>query len=249
MRQSFYSPADLSVLRTMSVPTLANAVETFRVSRPNDGCCDSSIKCRFPALPIMVGYAVTSRVATDQPLGRVLRGIDEHAYWDFVGGLPGPKIAVCKDIDNPSFGAMWGEFNSNVHKALGCEGAIVEGGVRDLDGVERLGFRFFSRDVHPSHGNGFFIDYGAPVRVGGLDIETGNLLVADQHGVLRIPESIPIVELAKVAKEIDLLEGEVFALCQSPSFSLAALKELDASVMKRWPDPRRAAAAPEQRHH
>jgi 4-hydroxy-4-methyl-2-oxoglutarate aldolase len=248
MRPKFPS-ADLQALRQLSVPSLANAVETFKLSRPNEGCCDSSIICRFPRLPVMVGYAVTSRVTTDQPLGQVLHGIDEHAYWDFVAGIPGPKIAVCKDIDEPSFGAMWGEFNSNVHKALGCEGAVVDGAVRDLDGVQKLGFRFFSREVHPSHGNGFFIDYGAPVRVGGLDISTGDLLVADRHGVLRIPESISVVELIAVAQEIDRLESEVFALCQSSSFSLDKLKALDASVMNRWPDPRRKGTAQEPRHH
>ncbi len=248
MRPKFPS-GDLQALRQLSVPSLANAVETFKLSRPNEGCCDSSIICRFPRLPVMVGYAVTSRVTTDQPLGQVLHGIDEHAYWDFVAGIPGPKIAVCKDIDEPSFGAMWGEFNSNVHKALGCEGAVVDGAVRDLDGVEKLGFRFFSREVHPSHGNGFFIDYGAPVRVGSLDISTGDLLVADRHGVLRIPESISVVELIAVAQEIDRLESEVFALCQSSSFSLDKLKALDASVMKRWPDPRRKGTAQEPRHH
>jgi len=249
MRRSYPSPAELDALRSLSVPTLVNAIETFKVMDPNQGCCDSSIVCRFPGLPLMVGYAVTSKVATDQPLGQVLHGIDEHAYWDFVAGQPGPKIAVCKDIDRPSFGAMWGEFNSNVHRALGCEGAIVDGAVRDLDGVEKLGFRFFSRAVHPSHGNGFFVDYGAPVRVGGLEVATGDLLVADPHGVLRIPESIPLDELAEVAREIDRLEGEVFALCKSPSFTVDKLKELDASVMKRWPDPRRRAAPQEQRHH
>jgi regulator of RNase E activity RraA len=244
-----YTAAELQVLRTLSVPTLANALETFKVTRPNEGCCGSAMHCRFPALPIMVGYAVTSRVATDMPLGKILRGIDEHAYWDFVAQHPGPKIAVCKDVDDPPCGAMWGEFNSNVHKALGCEGAIVDGAVRDLDGVEKLGFRFFSRHVHPSHGNGVFIDYGAPVRIDGLDISTGDLLVADQHGVLRIPESVPIEELAETAREIDRLEGEVFAFCRSSAFSVEGLKSLDASVMKRWPDPRHGQVPQGQRHH
>ncbi len=249
MRESYYSAAELQVLRALSVPTLANALETFKVTNPNDGCCDSSILCRFPALPIMVGYAVTSKVTTDQPMGKAMRGIDEHAYWDFVAGLPGPKIAVCRDVDTPVHGAMWGEFNSNVHKALGCEGAIVDGAVRDLDGVEKLGFRFFSRHVHPSHGNGLFIDYGGSVRIGGLEIATGDLLVADQHGIMRIPESVPLKELAETAREIDRLESEVFALCKSPSFSVNDLKALDASVMKRWPDPLRGRAPQGQRHH
>ncbi|MGO9310003.1 MAG: RraA family protein [Spirochaetia bacterium] len=249
MKEYVRTASELQLLRKLSVPTLANALETFKVTRPNEGCCDPSIQCRFPALPIMIGYAVTSKVTTDQPMGKFMRGIDEHEYWDFVAQLSGPKIAVCRDIDEPPLGAMWGEFNSNVHKALGCEGAIVDGAVRDLDGVEQLGFRFFSRHVHPSHGTGLFVDYGGPVRVGGLDIATGDLLAADRHGILRIPDSVSLKELAEVATEIDRLESEVFSFCKSASFSVEGLKSLDASVMKRWPDPLRGQAPQEQRHH
>ncbi len=40
-----------------------------------------------------------------------------------------------------------------------------------------------------------------------------------------------------MAREIDTLESEIFALCQSPDFSVDALARLDASVASRWPKP------------
>jgi hypothetical protein len=43
--------------------------------------------------------------------------------------------------------------------------------------------------------------------------------------------------LAQVAAEIDRLEGEIFALCQSPDFEVEKLAALDVSVAARWPNP------------
>jgi hypothetical protein len=56
--------------------------------------------------------------------------------------------------------------------------------------------------------------------------------------VLRIPESIPIDEIIGVADEIDRLEREVFAYCQSPGFTIDGLAQLSGDVARRWPRPR-----------
>ena len=104
---------------------------------------------------------------------------------------------MLEDLDDPPGGAMWGEWNANVHRALGCVGTITQGAVRDLDALERLGFHAFATSVSAAHGYGAFVGYGEPVTVAGLRVETGDLLVADLHGVLRIPPEIPIAELVE----------------------------------------------------
>ncbi len=114
---------------------------------------------------------------------------------------------------------------------------VTEGGARDLDAVRKLNFHFFSTLIMPSHGYGAFIDYGGSVRVAGLTIRPGDLLAGDMHGVICIPPEIPLFELAKAAAEIDRLESEIFALCQSADFSVEALEKLDESVASRWPKP------------
>jgi regulator of RNase E activity RraA len=114
---------------------------------------------------------------------------------------------------------------------------VTEGAARDLDGVRKLNFHFFSTHVLPTHGYGAFIDYGGSVRVAGLVVKPGDLLVGDMHGVLLIPPEIPLLELAEVAQKIDDLESEVFTLCQSAEFSVEKLAELDRSVAERWPKP------------
>jgi 4-hydroxy-4-methyl-2-oxoglutarate aldolase len=232
-----YTPEDLAALRNFTVPTLANAIEAFGVIPTNEGYCDTTLKCIYPQYPTMIGFAVTARLSTDQPPSAVRPGIVEAEYWRWIASRPGPKIAVVQDIDKPPKGAMWGEWNSNVYRALGCVGTVTEGAVRDIDAVEKLKFHFFCTAILPSHGYGVYIDYGGSVRVAGLTVRPGDLLAGDQHGVILIPPEIDPKELASVAAEIDQLESEVFAFCQSPDFNVEGLAKLDRSVASRWPKP------------
>ncbi len=67
---------------------------------------------------------------------------------DFLGqaaalGLALPRMVVIEDLDDPpAVGSFWGEVNGNIHRALGCVGAVTNGGVRDLNEVRALGFHF-----------------------------------------------------------------------------------------------------------
>jgi hypothetical protein len=53
--------------------------------------------------------------------------------------------------------------------------------------------------------------------------------------VILIPAEIDLKELARVATEIDRLESEIFAFCQSNTFTVDGLANLDRSVANRWP--------------
>jgi regulator of RNase E activity RraA len=228
----------LARLRTSSVPTLANALELFDAWPANRGYTTKALHCHFPNLGMAVGYATTAIVSTNQPGGIAPAPVDEERYWRYVESVEAPKIAVVRDLDDDPGGAMWGEWNGNVHKALGCVGTITHGAVRDLDALDALGFHAFSTAVSVSHGWGAFVDYGTPVSVAGLTVRSGDLLVADRHGALRLPADIPLDELVDVADEIDRLESEIFVYCQSAGFSVDGLAELNRSVMDRWPAPR-----------
>src|SRR5262245_621336 len=221
-------PTDLTELRTLTVPTLANAVELFEVVPPNAGYNRSPLTCHFPELGMCAGYAVTVTARTDTQA----EAMDEPKYWKWLETMPGPKIVVVQDLDEPPGGAMWGEWNANVHRALGCVGTITQGAVRDLDALDRLRFHAFATSVSVAVG------YGDPVQVAGLPIETGDLLVADQHGVLRIPSDIPLKELCATARRIDELESEIFAYCARNDFTVDGLTALQESVLARWPHPR-----------
>ena len=99
----------------------------------------------------------------------------------------------------------------------------------------RAGFHTFAMSVSVAHGFGALVDYGAPATVAGLTIETGDLVVADLHGVLRIPPDISVPELVAAGHEIDRLESEIFAHTRARDFSVESLAQLQESVLARWP--------------
>src|SRR5690242_4865199 len=179
------------------------------------------------------GVAVTVTASTDQPPGLAPLPVDEREYHRFLESVEGPKLVVVRDLDDPPGGAMWGEWNANVHRALGCVGTVTQGAVRDLDALERLGFHAFSTSVSVAHGYGVFVGYGDQVTVAGLTVATGDLLVGDRHGVLSIPASIDLDELLAVAQQIDDLEAEIFRYCQSAGFTVDGLAALEQSVLSR----------------
>jgi regulator of RNase E activity RraA len=69
------------------------------------------------------------------------------------------------------------------------------------------------------------VDYGGPVEIFGLTVQTGDLLYADCHGVISIPLEIA-AELPKAAARIQAQEQEIIDLCLSPEFSTETLVKL-----------------------
>ena len=53
-----------------------------------------------------------------------------------------------------------------------------------------LGFQFFAKTVSVSHAFVHLVDFGQPVTVGGLRVESGDIVYGDRHGVLTIPPAI-----------------------------------------------------------
>jgi regulator of RNase E activity RraA len=104
-------------------------------------------------------------------------------------------------------------------------GVVTNGHVRDLDEVRSLGFHMFAGGVCVSHAYVDLVDFGTPVKVGGLQVRPGDLLHGDQHGVLSIPEEIADEIPAAVGKVMER-EQRILQYCQSPDFSVEGLKAL-----------------------
>jgi len=143
----------------------------------------------------------------------------------FIETIPAPRIIVIQDLNQPPLGSFWGEVNGNVHRALGAIGLITDGGVRDLDEVEELGFQFLSREILVSHAYVHLVEFGHPVTVGGLTVHPGDLLHADKHGAILIPHDIA-VGVAGAAQTVENTERIIIDYCQSDSFTREGLAKL-----------------------
>lgn len=171
----------------------------------------------------MVGYAATARIMADEPPvdGHQVSRLD---WWDYLQEIPKPRVVVIQDLDRTVKGAYWGEQNATIHKALGCVGVVTDGGVRDLDEMQALGFHAFAAHILVSHAYVHLVDFGIPVRVGGLTVSPGDLLHGDKHGIIAIPSSIA-AEVVSAAARVERQERQIIDLCQSPDFTPEALKE------------------------
>ena len=119
----------------------------------------------------------------------------------------------------------------NILRALGCIGAVTNGAVRAIPAAEELGFQLFAGSLSVSHAYVHIVEIGTPVEIGGLKIQSGDLLHGDQHGVQSIPEDIA-ARIPPVAAEIAAKEQALIQLCQSPEFSIEKLR---AGVRKQRP--------------
>jgi regulator of RNase E activity RraA len=208
----------LEALRRYNTPTISNAIETFNIRKRHLGFLPHSIRCLFPDMPPIVGYAVTSQTRAAPPTEAGADIID--GYFRYVAAAPGPKIAVGQDLDDPpGLGAQFGEVTASIHKKLGCVGHVTDGCPRDLDEVHDLGFQLFGRNPCVSHAYVRLVDYGKPVRLAGVEISPGDLLHADKHGVCIIPLEIAH-KLADACAEVERLEKPLLDMCRSDAFDL-----------------------------
>jgi regulator of RNase E activity RraA len=202
--------------------TLSNAIEVFDVRPRDEGFMSYEIRCLFPDLAPMVGFAAT---ATVRARGKAASGNQDPLY-AHTQQLPGPRVLVVQDVDDrPGAGALIGEVQANIFKRLGCVGCVTDGGVRDLKEVHALGFQYFSPGPVVSHAYIRVEEAGTPVDVGRLRVEPGEVVFGDQHGVLLIPAEIA-PELPRAADEILEREQELIRWVRSEDFSLDRLAEM-----------------------
>jgi len=211
----------LAALKKFDSPTLSNAIETFAIRPMDEGYMSMDVRCLFPELGPMVGYATT---ATIRARGRPDHS-DQTALYQHVRDVAGPRVVVVQDLDEPpGRGSLWGEVNATIFGALGCAGCVTDGCVRDLKEVRAIGFHFFARGPGVSHAYIRVESTGRPVTVGGLLVSPGDLIHADQHGVLLIPREIA-GELPAAAERVIASEQSLLNWVRSSEFDADELIE------------------------
>ena len=219
------SPETLKAIEALDTCTVANAIETFDVRMRNEGYADSSIRCLTNCESPIVGYAVTARIRCSSPPMTGGAFVDRTDWWDHILTIPGPRIVVIEDVDEkPGSGAFIGEVHACILHALGCVAAVTNGSVRDLPAISEGKFKLFANHVSVSHAYVHVVEFGGPVKVGGLEIKPGDLLHADSHGVLSVPHEIASAIPAAAAQIIER-ERKVLDLCKAGGVTVEKLRD------------------------
>ncbi len=221
---------ELDYLRRFDTPTIANALEQSALQKVHgrsrlEGAMTPKIRCIFPELGIVNGHAATATIRASKPRGEGEPYVRNLDYWKYIDSIPKPTFMVIHDLDAPNpVGSWWGEVNANVHRALGCVGVITDGGVRDLSVVRPLGFHFFSAEVLVSHAYVHLVDFGKPVSVGGVTVNSGDLLQGDEHGVIQVPSNVA-KQTGQACYDVFKRERALIEFCQTPGVTLEKMIE------------------------
>jgi 4-hydroxy-4-methyl-2-oxoglutarate aldolase len=218
----------LEILRRLDACTLANAIETFHERLRNEGFADHTVHCQLPHLKPMLGYAATVKVRGSAPPTTSGNYPDRTDWWNYILSLPAPRVVVVQDVATKvGFGSLLGAVHVNILRALGCVGAVTNGAVRDLPAAEKLEFPLFAGSVSVSHAYIHIVEFGTPVEIGGLKIQSGDLVHGDMHGVQSVPADLA-AKIPRAAAEIIAREQELIALCQSRDFTVEKLRAVIA---------------------
>lgn len=216
-----FTREDLAVLAQWDTPTICNGLELLVPDRRAIGFTVDALVPSFPDLPPMVGVARVGFIrAKEPPRGPVADRLD---WFDYVGAGDLPRIVVLQDLDDtPGYGAWWGEVHSLVHQSLGALGCVTNGSFRDT-AMLAPGFQILGGKIGPSHAHVHLVDFGRPVNVGGMNTGHDDVIHADLHGAVVVPDDC----VRRLPAAIDLVsrrEKVIMDICKAPGFTPAKLR-------------------------
>ena len=210
-------------LKTVDSPTLSNAIETLKLRPRADGFTPLQLRCLFPELGRMCGYAVTAQVETVTEM----HPTEERTFLDLfkaVADSPRPAVVAFQEIGgHGDYAAHCGEVMATIFTRLGAVGLISDCGVRDVPEVRALRFHYFARGCVVSHAKFRIVRVGVPIQVCGLAINPGDLLHGDENGLLKIPHT-SLDNLLEAVDVVRTKERKLMEAVRAPGFSVDQLK-------------------------
>ena len=144
--------------------------------------------------------------------------------WRFGGGVGKPLEQVLKamstgkvivmDLDGAINATAWGGLASKLAQKKGVLGTIMHGTCRDVEEIRECGYPVWAKGVCPrrSRNDFTFGTINEPIEITGVKIKKNDIIVADQSGVVCIPEEIiegTLNLLKKISKQEEILEDQV----------------------------------------
>jgi 4-hydroxy-4-methyl-2-oxoglutarate aldolase len=214
---------NVAFLKSVDSPTIANAIEPFKVRDRTEGFIGGEVRALFPEMPPMVGTALT--VTMTNTRGALA---DRENYWrmyEALSQMPAPSVLVVQEVSGaPSRCALAGEVMTTMAMRLGAVGMVTDGGLRDVHEVRRLGFAYFARYVVVSHGNFGVVDVGGPVTLDGQEVKTGDILHGDANGIVIVPREV-LDGLPEAVQEVRTRERATMDFINSPEFTVGAARK------------------------
>lgn len=170
--------------RRLYMPAVCDAVYSLGME---EKVLPSSLRPLFPEERIagiaytVVGKAIEPPIEWDPGIERI------SSYLEMFEHLPTDSVLVSVNPD--SHVGHFGELTGNSARARGCVGVILDGNLRDIEGLRDIGLQVFYRDLSPLNAIGRWemVQSQVPVSVGGVTISPGDVVIAEFDGILVVP--------------------------------------------------------------
>jgi regulator of RNase E activity RraA len=148
-----------------------------------------------------------------------------------------------KDVDaRAGRGSGFGEMQARTLKRLGCVGVLAGVGLHDVDAIRSQKFPAWATSISPAHGPYHVVPFGGPVVIGNVTWRSGDVIVADASGAIRIPSQIAS-DVVRRAADLAKKDRDYFAVVDAADFSFAKLRAWMAGHQSIYPPVDPAAAA------
>lgn len=219
-------------LRKFDTATICNVVATY----PDSDIClklydawegeyytDTSIRCIYPELGTLCGYAATAWYSDAKPEHAKL---DPWILYEHLDTTPKPVILVAKqtysnDLLNKS-GLFGGKMTAEF-KAFGTVGVVTDGPMRDYIEIREEGVQYLATGFTSGHGGTQVRGANIPVTVGGMSVNPGDIIHMDQCGACKFPAN-KLGKVLEYATELLRREAKEKAFFQDSNFSLKKWK-------------------------
>lgn len=157
------------------------------------------------------GFALTVKLSKDEgnrdpaALSGMLAAIDQ-------GSRSSVWVMVVEDgADIAGMGGLMGTAMA----ARGYSGAIIDGGVRDVGQLRKIGFPVYATGIVPSTSVSHYRFAGAniPLSCDGVQVQPGDIVAADGDGVVIVPRA-KAAEVLTVAQEMDFKEHSMYSIIE-----------------------------------
>lgn len=216
----------LNALREFDTPSITNVVATY----PKNPLClglyhpwtqnwytDASLRCWYPELGPVVGYAVTCVYGLPDPNYAKLSLVD---VIDAMELSPQPTIFVFEQRFPAEIAGKVGLSGGNMTTAMqaaGCVGGISNGPSRDIDEIREMGFQYMTSGICAGHGDMAIHAVNVPVSIAGMDVSPGEIIHMDENGAVKFPAQYLSEVLDRVTKLRDQEAAHMSALREAKS--------------------------------
>ena len=137
---------------------------------------------------------------------------------DLVDCLDALKVAQVDDVivvdaAGETETSIWGGLMAGLCLKRGVVGAVVDGAIRDVDEMRDLGFPILTRGVVPRSTHSPYsgrlepIEINVPITCGGAQVDPGDIVLADEIGVVAVPKAEAAAVLARSEEQAEREEA------------------------------------------